>query len=326
MYVDGKLITATNGTIAGLIPGEHALKIAKKGFVDWQKKVEVFPELVTDITAILVSQTPRLEPLTNTGAKHPSISPSLSKLAYFSKDEETPGVWIIPLTNDGLSIFRSTPFAVLEDSRITKYSEGMAIHWSPDEKELLVEGSNGVFYLADLATNTAKTVTDVAAIQNEWEKTLMKKRSDFIEKLDIPEDIKEKAISQQATWAPDGKKFLYTETIGTNIQYKIYNMEKPLPVGENVESTALVTAQTSPQPGITWYSDSYHLILTEKNPQNENVMTISLLRIDGTNKTEVYNNTLYSNVVYSSPGGDKLIVLTSFKSGEQTDLYTIGIR
>ena len=32
------------------------------------------------------------------------------------------------------------------------------------------------------------------------------------------------------------------------------------------------------------------------------------------------------NSVFAVPSGDKIIVLTSFKSGEQTDLYTVGIR
>jgi hypothetical protein len=53
---------------------------------------------------------------------------------------------------------------------------------------------------------------------------------------------------------------------------------------------------------------------------------VSIIRIDGTNKVEVYSNTLYSDDVYTSVNGDKLIILTTFKSGDQTDLYTLGIR
>lgn len=85
VYVDGVLRTATDGTVAGVETGIHSLSIVKNGFVTWNKTIEVFPELVTDITAILVSQSPRLEPLTNTGAREPTISPSLSKLAFFPK-------------------------------------------------------------------------------------------------------------------------------------------------------------------------------------------------------------------------------------------------
>jgi len=48
LYLDGKLITATNNTLSGIQPGKHKLRIVKNGYVDWEKEIEVFPELVTD--------------------------------------------------------------------------------------------------------------------------------------------------------------------------------------------------------------------------------------------------------------------------------------
>jgi hypothetical protein len=106
----------------------------------------------------------------------------------------------------------------------------------------------------------------------------------------------------------------------------VYNMEKPIPVGEKAENIVFTTKATDPQPKISWYSDSFHLILTDNYTSTTNKGTISLIRIDGTNKTELYNNTLYSDQVFSAPSGDKIIMQTSFKSGDQTDLYTISIR
>ena len=61
VYLDDKLITATNNSISGVDLGKHKLKIVKNGYITWEKEIEVFPELVTDITAMLISQTPRLE-------------------------------------------------------------------------------------------------------------------------------------------------------------------------------------------------------------------------------------------------------------------------
>ena len=60
VYLDGKLITSTNNSLSGIQPGKHNLRIVKNGYVEWQKDIEVFPELVTDITAVLISQTPRI--------------------------------------------------------------------------------------------------------------------------------------------------------------------------------------------------------------------------------------------------------------------------
>ena len=326
VYFDDKLVTATNDTISGVEPGVHSLRIVKKGYETWSKDIEVFAELVTDITAVLVSQSPMFEPLTNTGARNPSVSPSLTKLAYFSKDEATPGVWIIPINQGGLNLFRANPSVVLEDTRVIKYSDGKSIMWSPDEDKLLVQTNDDFYYLVNLTTNTSQSLTNEEEIITEWQQKLQKKREDFVSKLDIPDDIKALALSPNVMWSPDEKKFLYKVNDGTNITHKVYNMEKPLPVGEKIETVVFATLVKDPQPEVTWYSDSFHLILTEGNVTEEKRGTVSLIRIDGTNKIEIYGEAIHSPKVYSVPAGDKIIILTSFKSGDQTDLYTVGIR
>lgn len=326
VYLDGTLVTATNDTLSGVIPGKHRIKIEKKGFVAWQKDVEVYEELVTDITAVLVSQSPRLEPLTNTGARFPTISPDLSKIAYFSADGEKPGIWVTPLVGTTLSLFKTTPSIAIQDTKFTKYSEGKSIEWSPDEKSLLVQGSNDGYYIIDLDTNTAQTATDPDDIRQTWTDMLTEKRTTILDKLDIPADVKQLAVSSKSVWAPDDKKFLYTAQIGDVVEYRVYNFERPIPVGEKIENTVFITKATDVQPKVTWYSDSFHLIIVEGNVEQDKRGLISLVRIDGTNKIEVYSNTLMSDNVFSAPNGDKLIVLTSFKSGDQTDLYTVGLR
>ncbi len=152
------------------------------------------------------------------------------------------------------------------------------------------------------------------------------KRADIIERIDIPENIKEIAVQESSIWAPDNKKFLYNVQNGENLEYWVYNMEKPIPVGEKKENLVFTTKTEETQPNVTWYADSFHLILTEGAIEESQRGTIRLIRIDGTNKTEIYNNTLFSDNVFSAPGGDKVIMLSSFKSNEQTDLYTVGIR
>jgi hypothetical protein len=326
VYIDDKLVTATNSTLSGIEPGEHVLKIIKKGYVDWQKNITVYEDLVTDITAVLVSQSPRIEPLTNTGAKVPSISPSLSKLAYFSNDAEKPGVWLIPLSNGNISFFKGTPSVELEDTKFVKYSQGEGIEWSPDERKLMIQGVNKLYYVLDLATNTAETTTSPDLLRKEWQEKLNQTRTDFMAKVEVPENMRQMAVSNKAIWAPDEKKFLYTTQNGDQLEYKVYNFEKPLPVGEKAETTVFTTNIKDAQPKVSWYSDSFHLVMVEGDIQNEKRGKISLIRIDGTNKTEIYNNTLLSDYVFSTPSGDKVIIVTSFKSGEQADLYTVSIR
>ncbi len=328
VYVDGVLVTATDDTIASVAPGKHNLKVVKKGFLEWEKDIEVYEQLVTDITAVLVSQSPKLEPLTNTGARAPSISASLSKLAYFSFDTEKPGIWVIPLTGVNIGLFRTNPTISVEDTKYTLYSEGEEIIWSPDEKNLLVRGKNDVYYLVDLDSKTAQTTLKYEDILEEWGDKQKEKRELTINNslTKIPEEIIKVALSDEAFWAPDEKKFLYTKQNGNKLEYRVYNFEVPLPVGEKTESLVMTTDIDSPQPKISWYTDSFHLILVEGDVEKEKKGIISLIRIDGSNKAEIYNNTLYSDRAFSTPGGDKIIILTSFKSGDQTDLYTVSIR
>ncbi|HSX39021.1 MAG TPA: PEGA domain-containing protein [Candidatus Saccharimonadales bacterium] len=326
VYLDDKLLTATDGTISALTPGKYNLKIVKTGFVEWKKQIEVFPELVTDITAVLVSQTPRLEPLTNTGARLPTVSPSLTKLAYFSTDAINPGISVIALGQSGLSIFRSTPTLIVKDLPNIKYSSSISMEWSPDEQELLVDSDVNTHFIVDLQKDTVESTATPKLLTDTWAAELLKKRMDFIQKLDLPADIAAVAVDPASLWAPDEKKFLYTKRVGLDIEYRVYNMEKPIPVGESVENLVFTTKAKDIQPKVGWYADSFHLILTENYNDTQKKGTVSIIRIDGTNKTEVYNNTLFSDSVFSSAGGDKLIMLTSYKSNNQSDLYTIGIR
>lgn len=326
VYLDGELRTATDDTVSGIKPGTHHLKIVKKGFVDWNKDIEVFEQLVTDITAVLVSQSPRIEPLTNTGAKASSISPTLTKLAYFSYDLEKPGIWVIPLTGAGLGLFRTNPTIAIQDTKYVKYSLGEEITWSPDEKSLLVKAPENVYHLISLDTNSAQTTLIAQQIEKQWTDQLIAKRDIFVSAVTVPLEIKNLAVSPNSVWAPDEKKFLFTRQNGSQLEYWVYNFESPIPIGEKTETLVFTTNASGPQPKISWYSDSFHLILVEGDVKKDNKGSISLIRIDGTNKIEIYNNTLYSDSVFSAPSGDKVIILTSFKSGDQTDLYTASIR
>jgi len=326
VYINGVLATATNNTIPSVEPGKHLIKVVKNGYAPWSKEIEVFPELATDITAVLISQSPRLEPLTNTGASSPVISPTLTKLAVLSSDTETPGIWVVSLSEGTLNLFKSTPNVVLKDTTITSYSKCKSLEWSPDEKTLLIQLQDDRYQIFNISDKTVQNATDPEALRKEWDADLLQKRTLFIEKLEIPQELQETALSKNSVWAPDEKKFLYTKQNGDQTEYRVYNSEKPLPVGEQTDSLVFTTKTANVQPQISWYSDSFHLITVEGNVDTDKKGTIYIIRIDGTNKTEIYNNTLYSNKVFSTPGGDKIIMLTSFKSSAQTDLYTIGLR
>ena len=327
VYVDGVLTTATNGTVTGIKPGTHKLKVVKNGFVTWEKDIEVFEQLVTDITAVLVSKTPRLEPLTSEGANSPVISPTLTTIAYFTKDGKKPGVWVFPLGgNIQVNLFKTAPDVILEDTAKIIFSNGEYIEWSPDEKELLVKVDENRLFTADLASKVFETTTSAELTRKTWNEKIMEKRSLFLSRLALSDEVNKLALDPETVWSPDEKKFMYKEKDGDFTLYKVYNLEKPLPVGEKTNYTVFSVKNDTPQPKVYWYNDSFHLITVEGDIKKENKGSIYLIRIDGTNKTEVYNNTLYSDIAFSTPYGDKIVILTSFRSNNQTDLYAIGIR
>jgi hypothetical protein len=193
-----------------------------------------------------------------------------------------------------------------------------------------------LLYKLDAAGNASsqpESITNVQEVFDRWNKEwiedFIKNKIETIDnQQDIPEWIKEKALSGQTTWSPDEEKFLFTTPNTENpneIKLNIYNSETPLPVGEKRLYEPLVLSDPV-STKVYWYSDSYHLILVEKTPNTEDNYTISLIRVDGTNRTPIYTGALASDQAFPTPGGDKIVVLTWLKEKSQTNLYAISIR
>ena len=181
------------------------------------------------------------------------------------------------------------------------------------------------------------SITDVNVVFDRWEATW---RKDFLtsklesiansKNQEIPEWMLDKVSTEKSTWSPDDKKFfIINKDVNDPNKATIvaYNSESPLPIGEKrlydpIEITDVKNTI------IQWYSDSYHFILLEKAPNSDSdrLYTISIVRIDGTNKTTIYTGELSTNQAYPTPSGDKIIVLTSLKDNSQTNLYAISIR
>lgn len=322
VYLNEKTATATNDTIPSLTPGMYEIKVEKEGFEVWKKDIEIFPELVTDITAILVSQSPRIEPLTNTGVKIFSLSSSLDKLAYIPLNTEKMGIWVLPLSGATLNLFRTNPNLIAQDDTEHIYSSAENIWWSPDDSEMLIQINKEGFYLIDMQKQIKEPleINDPEAIFEKWEQEKAKKRKAFLEKQEISTELTNIALDKNTIWSPDEKKFLYLKDYGDIVEIEIYNMEDPLPVGEKKQYTTYRTKKDYLK-NLSWYPDSCHLILLEGT-------TISLIRIDGTNKTEIFtaNGSLASEKIFPAPWGDKVIILASFKQNTAPDLYSVGIR
>lgn len=319
VFLDGKLLTATNNPIQGLKKGKYDLKIIKEGYFEWQKNIDVQEGFVTEVNALLIPFSPSLTPLTSTGINGPTLSSNRDRIAFL-KPGEKPGIYTLTLTGQALLGFLRadiTPLALDTEELIFSSAEG--IFWSPNDAEMLVQMNQQGFYRLRLgAEGTIEATSSAAPTAAEWEKINVAKAYLMASRLKIPRNLEKIATGSATPWSPDENKFTYRREDGETTEYWVYDGSEPLPVAQNRNNLILRTTEPE-KVQMSWFADSQHLILIEEG-------TISLIEIDGSNKTRVYSGALAANAAFPTPGGDKLIILTSFVEGAAPNLYAITLR
>lgn len=336
ILIDDEIITATDSTISSLAPGKHKLEIKKDGYEVWQKEVNIYPEVVTDITAILVLKSPKLESLTNSDVSAFNISTNGNKIAYLTQNHTKPGIWILPLTGSTLNLFKTDSQVLIEDNIYARPSLGENIWWSPDDKEILVQLNENGYLLYETPDIKSANLNPINIIKkedvfdrwkNEWQKDFLNNEIKTFATIKASNEIINQALlSNYSDWSPDNDKFFFIKPNVENQDISdlyVYNLDNPLPIDEKRLTKAMEI--TNPDDTfIYWYTDSYHLVILERVPDT-NQYTVSLLRIDGSNKTPIYTGILASPKAFSTPGGNQIIVMASLKEGSAENLYGISI-
>ncbi len=320
VFLDGKLVTATNNPIQGLKQGKYNLKIVKDGFFEWEKKIEVKEELVTEVDALLIPLSPALNPLTSTGVRSPTLSSNRDRIA-FSKSGEKSGIYTLSLSGGQqlLGFLRANINPLVLDTKDITFSAAEKIFWSPNDAEMLVQMNQQGFYRLRLSPEgTVEATSSAAPTIKEWDEIQQAKRRLMASRVKIPRNLEKIATASATPWSPDENKFIYRRENEEATEYWVYDGTEPLPVARNRNNMILRTAEPE-RLKISWFADSQHLILIEDG-------AISLIEIDGANKTQVYSGHLASDEVFPTPGGDKLIILTSFIEGTAPNLYAISLR
>ena len=327
VYLNGVPEDATNTSITGLKPGQYQLRLEKQGFVAWQNKVEVKKELVTQEEALLVPLFPGLEPLTFTGVQKPLLSPNRQKVIYTTNDNETNGIWLLDIVERTFNL-TNKPSLLLRNTPKLKYSSADLL-WAPDGNAFLVREHGRPAVLYDLATNKLEDVNDLEELLNNWADSKKKSRDKLLENLDskIVDRIRQ---LPDPVWSPDNTKLLYRKKLDQGVEYRIFDLKPDLVEVGRVLKPADYLTLTAPVDKfiqVQWFSDSRHLVVLEKNNQGEESGSLSLIEIGGTNRMHVFSGKLKDNVVYPSPNGSKLIVLTNFNpESQQYNLYAISLR
>lgn len=344
VFVNEHLTSATNATI-NLKPGEYDIRIVKKGYFPWEKKIKIQKEVVSVASALLFSTTPKLENITDSGVANPVIDPSGTQIAFTvaSQSARKNGVYILDMSSRPILTLQSASTQIADDT-IDIFSQSK-LSWSPDGKQLLATISAST--LTNLPTTyllEAKTfnlnLKDVTQTLPETNLTWQKQKEDK-EKSQIfgLKPALKNLISENfrvISWSEDETKILYSASqsatlppvidpplIGTNSTAEERSIKKGqiyvYDLGEDKNYKA-ETENTQQVPHLTWFPDSKHFIFVDNRQ-------INIIEYDEENKTVIYAGPFIDDFVVPWPDGSKLVILTNLGNENTTpNLYTIGLR
>lgn len=352
IFLDDKLISATNTTISFLEPKTYKIKITKDGFTTWEKDIEVKADLISEIKALLFPLAPELKPLTLSGASNPELSPDGQKIAYSSSGTDKGGIWVNTMTERPLNLNKG-PRNIVKNTTAIDF-ESSKIVWSPSSDQILVETVPGTskFFLFDISRSenipTPISQTEASEKLIEWQDSIRLLQSSLI--TELPESVqaaanqvdqitptpitvnKTKPLSkttQTATssaqislnyfpfnlkFSPDEEKVLYRLDSGTNDwSYRIYDTKL---------KKELIVGEFDKQTQVDWFPDSEHLIIVTTDG-------ISIIEADGSNRQLVFSgNFTTKKTAIPWPDGSKIVIEANFNpnTANQSNLYTLILK
>lgn len=346
IYIDGELKTATNTTI-NQAPGTYDVKIRKEGYLEWNKRLTIEEEIVTEADAHLFRAVPSLSAVTFAGVASPLSSPDFTKIAYivpFTKDNlETAGLWVMDTVNLPLGFSRDPRRITdgdLTDAKIT---------WSPDGREIMLSLPTSA-YLLDIGKFTPGSERVNMLLQKEV--TLTQWAEEESQKSETQISQLPKALSdilrnaRNVVFSPDESKILYTASASASLQSGII---KPLPgsstqkeereikenrtyvydlkedrnflIEEDSEDLSLeVWKEASADRRMFWFATSRHLVLAEKEK-------VTIMDFDNTNRQVVYSGSYVAPFALVAPNIDRLFILSNLGANSNPpNLYTLSLK
>ncbi len=353
VFLDDKLVSATNTTISFLEPKGYKVKITKDGFTTWEKDIIVQADLINEIDALLFPLAPELKPLTLSGASNPQLSPDGQKIAYSSPGTEKGGIWINTMSDGPLS-FNKGPKNVVKNTANIDFDKAN-ITWSPSSDEILVQtvNDNPKYYLFDISrtSNPTTPITEATASETlvDWQDTIRLLQANLV--ADLPESVRSAAEQSLDTntslsptptpktktstmnkpestsqaklelnyapfnlkFSPDEEKVLYKLSENNSFSYRVYDIKL---------KKEFVVGTLDQETKIDWFPDSAHFIITSKDG-------ISIVETDGNNKQLLFSGDLSKQkTAFPWPDGSKIVIEANFNTNNssQSNLYTLILR
>lgn len=345
VIINGELKTATNTNLS-LPPATYDVEVKKDGFFTWSKRLVIQKEIVTNANVSLFRNAPSLNPITFFGANNPIISENGTKIAYvvpFSKENsQKSGLWTLDVLTLPLG-FSNEPRRVTDGNL-----EGASYLFSPDERQILLTTTNGVYLLDTGNFNSQSQLINVAArkdaILTQWKEEKQVRDESTIRGL--PLDITDLLIRKSSNFAlsPDSSMILYTASSSATLPE---NLIKPLPGSstqkqernvtpgktyvydtkedrnfEVLDRAAILTNDTAENinQAIRWLTTSRHLLLAEENK-------VTIMDYDGTNRQVVYSGSFINPYAFPYTNSTKLLILTNLGATNSIpNLYTLTVK
>lgn len=354
VYVNDHLTSATDNSI-NLSPGQYTIKIAKDGYNDWQKNVQIQEEVVSKADAILFPKAPTLQGISTFGIESPVVDPTGTKLAFkiASQSAKRNGIYVLDMTKNGFPVLagQSTSTLIANDT-IDTFSQA-SLTWSPDGQQILAtiasELGTPSYYLLTV-NGFNDNPQDVTAILPSVEENWRIQRTD---KEAVQMRVLKPAVQKYArehfrilSWSPDETKILYQASesatmpvflqprrIGNNPLYERRDLQKDAmyvyDLKEDMNTRLIDTTErycpelefplSCPTP-FTWFPDSSHLLYVHEK-------RIDIVEDDGSNMTTLYAGPFVEPYVYPWPDASKIVIMTNLgNTSNPPTLYTIGLK
>lgn len=339
VFVDDKLKTATDNTIS-LDPKTYDVKIQKEGYFTWEKRVVVHASVVSRADALLVPTAPKLENITDVGAKDPIIDPTLTKIAFVvaSQSAKTNGIYVFDMKNTPLLTLQSASTQIVDDTY--DVFSGSKISWSPDGKDILATvsgalGANTYLLDTDQPNNPPNNVNQtIESVNQSW--TDLKTSKDRAVLNSLPSKVR--LLVQNdfnvMDYSPDGNKILYTASVSASLPVVI----KPRLIGvdstpeqRNIQKGKVYVYDVKEDKNYqqdadnfkgaySWFTDNAHLIFVRDKE-------LHIIEYDNLNDTVVYAGPFIDNYVFPWPDATKIVVLTNLGNKNiLPNLYTISLK
>lgn len=360
VFINGDLRTATDANMP-LSPGIYDLSIRKDGYINWDKRLTIEKEVVTEIDPSLFRSVPSLAPITFTGCANPVASPDYTKIVYavlpgIGIGNDKIGLWVLETVN--------LPIGFAKDPRRITDGDLTGATWqfSPDGQQLLIFTKQGIFQI-NVGTFTPQTqwvnvASSYQKILTSWD--TLRKEKISAQTRNLPPELVDilNRKSKAVVFSPDENKILYTAsgsaTLADNLIPQLpgsstQKQDRDIKIGNtyvydikedrnflvydqevNLDGTLFqtqTTSSTSGQKTITNFVPNLSWFPTSRNLVLAEEGRITIIDYDGTNKQVVYSGVYTAPFAFPFASTAKLLLLTNLGADSSpTNLYSLTLK